>query len=436
MNAPMTPVTRSTVLVGDTAATLVRPTAACSLRRGAASVLRLIPLLSALAAAGCNTGSGAADDLLSDVEDAQPADDAREPSSDAQDIANLDASGDLEPDGPEELVDASEIDSDAPGDATDSDIAPVREVCDNGLDDDQDGLVDCDDPECEVRPVCDHYPATIVYIEGHFSSGAQFRARRTDAWDNLITLTERTVPGAEILRSLCVHPTKPLVAYESVTAEVARLVMWDLGDNTQRTVTYPDEGFGLTTCVWLNDESLLARLTDPNDFRAELRVVDPVSLTFGEPLVRADSVSEDGPEMIGAVSASHVEGSVVYTRVTNLGDPFTGEAGEGELRLLNTLTGAAEVLLEQVPYSIRYAPSLSRYIVHLPSGERLYDEAFESWDALGFDAVGALWSLGRTRFVEGSRNGLHIRSSSGETLQSSDEDCASFVVLPGRADEQ
>ena len=88
-----------------------------------------------------------------------------------------------------------------------------------------------------------------------------------------------------------------------------------------------------------------------------------------------------------------------------------------------------------MPFSVRYAPSLSRYIVVF-SGERLYDEAFDSWDALGFDAVGGLWSLGRTRFVEGSPRGLNVRSSSGETLHTSDEDSGPYVVLPGRADEQ
>ena len=260
MRTPTTPVTRCTVLWKDTAITPVRPTATSRLRRVAASILRLIPLLLALAAVGCNTGSGSADDPPSDIEDAQLADDAGEVSSDAHDIADLDAAPDLDPDGPEVLVDVSETGLDAPGDATDSDIAPVREVCDNGLDDDQDGLADCDDPECEVRPVCDHYPATIVYIEGHLNDGYQFRARRTDAWDNLIDLNERTVPRAEILRSLCVHPTQPIVAYESVTPELAQLVVWDLSDNTQRAVTYPDDGFGMTDCVWLDDGSLLTRL--------------------------------------------------------------------------------------------------------------------------------------------------------------------------------
>ncbi len=33
-------------------------------------------------------------------------------------------------------------------------VEPVYELCDNGFDDDNDGLVDCDDPDCAAAPVC------------------------------------------------------------------------------------------------------------------------------------------------------------------------------------------------------------------------------------------------------------------------------------------
>ena len=49
---------------------------------------------------------------------------------------------------------------------------PVREICDNGLDDDQDGLADCVDPECAATPACspDEELATAFTLELSFLS--------------------------------------------------------------------------------------------------------------------------------------------------------------------------------------------------------------------------------------------------------------------------
>ncbi len=38
---------------------------------------------------------------------------------------------------------------------------PAEEICDNGMDDDGDGLVDCDDPDCEEHPYCTTNPVEI-----------------------------------------------------------------------------------------------------------------------------------------------------------------------------------------------------------------------------------------------------------------------------------
>ena len=42
----------------------------------------------------------------------------------------------------------------------------AQEICDNGIDDDSDGLVDCFDPECEGSAPCDgfFFPLGIVNI--------------------------------------------------------------------------------------------------------------------------------------------------------------------------------------------------------------------------------------------------------------------------------
>ena len=42
----------------------------------------------------------------------------------------------------------------ADDDSAEDGDGPVAEVCDNGVDDDQDGLTDCVDPECAAQPAC------------------------------------------------------------------------------------------------------------------------------------------------------------------------------------------------------------------------------------------------------------------------------------------
>ena len=38
--------------------------------------------------------------------------------------------------------------------ATSSDFDPTAEICDNGVDDDANGMADCDDPACKGKPIC------------------------------------------------------------------------------------------------------------------------------------------------------------------------------------------------------------------------------------------------------------------------------------------
>ncbi|MFO0795797.1 MAG: Ig-like domain-containing protein, partial [Candidatus Brocadiaceae bacterium] len=54
------------------------------------------------------------------------------------------------------------LDNDGDGfvDCADTDCEPCREICNNGLDDDRDGLVDCDDPDCTV--ICNCKPEQVT----------------------------------------------------------------------------------------------------------------------------------------------------------------------------------------------------------------------------------------------------------------------------------
>jgi len=55
---------------------------------------------------------------------------------------------------PEVCDDGMDNDGDGFVDCADTDCPPCQEICDDGLDNDRDGLVDCDDPNCAGNPVC------------------------------------------------------------------------------------------------------------------------------------------------------------------------------------------------------------------------------------------------------------------------------------------
>ena len=55
---------------------------------------------------------------------------------------------------PEVCDDGWDNDGDSFVDCADTDCPPCPELCDDGLDNDRDGLVDCDDPDCAGDPVC------------------------------------------------------------------------------------------------------------------------------------------------------------------------------------------------------------------------------------------------------------------------------------------
>ena len=51
--------------------------------------------------------------------------------------------------------------------------AQVAEICTNGIDDDGDTLIDCDDPDCagtEHVPVAHSFPACVSQTSGHGAS--------------------------------------------------------------------------------------------------------------------------------------------------------------------------------------------------------------------------------------------------------------------------
>jgi len=50
------------------------------------------------------------------------------------------------------------------------------EICDNGIDDDGDGLADCDDPECKCTPPPEGTPCSPGYWKNHLTHFNQFCA--------------------------------------------------------------------------------------------------------------------------------------------------------------------------------------------------------------------------------------------------------------------
>ena len=116
-----------------------------------------------------SVADGNADSAVDDSETSDTADDGATDSvvddSETEDVVN-----DSEKDGDDTDSESDDVvnDSETDGDDTDSDTTPelTDEICDDGIDNDGDGLIDCADPDCDGKLgaggfICDPFGETI-----------------------------------------------------------------------------------------------------------------------------------------------------------------------------------------------------------------------------------------------------------------------------------
>ena len=141
---------------------------------------------------------------------------------------------------PEVCDDEQDNDGDGWVDCADTDCPPCLEICDNGLDDDGDGLIDCDDPDCRIDK---------NYIKGAIKFG-----KKGDTAQLVIDVGSEfcgALPGVVTVKLSGCDPINILVARKGKSATfLGKTANASLKINCKKhTLTLRLKGIALKDCV-------------------------------------------------------------------------------------------------------------------------------------------------------------------------------------------
>lgn len=387
-------------------------------------------VLAVLLIAGCNSTRPPEPDLWADADVERPTE--LDGMSSGEDAALTDAVviNDVATNLPDvTTLDLAETDSefDVAGDT-----GVLREICDNGRDDDDDGRADCDDAACERRPVCDHYPAYIVTLQGAYRDGWEVVVRVSDALNEARTLA--TFPPNTVVRSLCAHRELPLIAFDVSSGSGADFVVWDLRSDS--FVSHPSPitgGAGSGACTWVNESTIATtvRFLEDADYISHLWMVDTASGWSPTALLTERSIGGEPRSLTQPVA--NASGDRVYFQLTiGSGDPFGGGGWTSTTEEFVFEGGTRREVLARPSYSLEYSRAVGRYLWSGPGGSGWYGDDFGELEPLSFSPSGGVLSLGLTRYIDVTAGTLSVRAETGAVLDEAQVYVFGTAVLPGR----